>query len=63
MVSKYEFLQNILNELEEWEEAKKKIPVVKQSIKVENEFVGNKYNMLTVLEKTDKRNNQRLCTL
>lgn len=56
MYNEYDVLQGILKELEEIEEAKKHIPVVIQKkIDTDNNFIGKKYNMLTILEKSDKR--------
>ena len=56
IINQYEELKKILNKLEELEEAKKHIPVVKsKDVKQKNEYIGKKFKMLTVLEKTDKR--------
>lgn len=56
MYNKYEELENILKKLENLEEAQKYIPVIKKKKVIgEKDFIGKKFNMLTVLEKSDKR--------
>ncbi|CDD17671.1 unknown [Clostridium sp. CAG:798] len=62
MNSEYEELENILRELEELEKAKEYIDKLNSKIKTihkDNKFVGKKLNMLTVLEKSDKRAKNR----
>ena len=60
MLDEYEELENILKELEDLEDAKKFIPKVKKKVSVvDNNYVGKKFNMLYILEKTDKRSNNR----
>ena len=62
MNSEYEELENILRELEELEKAKEYIAKLNSKIKTihkDNKFVGKKLNMLTVLEKSDKRAKNR----
>ena len=56
MFNEFEELENILNQLEELEEAKKHIPIIKKKVdKEKNEIIGKKFNMLTVIERSDKR--------
>lgn len=56
MYNQYEELEKILNKIEYLEEAQKHIPIVKKkNVIIDNNFIGKKFNMLTVLEKTDKR--------
>ena len=62
MNSEYEELENILRELEELEKAKEYIDKLNSKIKTmhkDDKFVGEKFNMLTVLEKSDKRAKNR----
>ena len=62
MNREYEELENILRELEELEKAKEYIDKLNSKIKTihkDNKFVGKKLNMLTVLEKSDKRAKNR----
>ena len=62
MNSEYEELENILRELKELEKAKEYIDKLNSKIKTihkDNKFVGKKLNMLTVLEKSDKRAKNR----
>lgn len=58
----YKEIEYILERLEEIEYLKKNtyIPEIKMEEEEEqNKYIGNKYNMLTVLEKTDKRSKNR----
>lgn len=65
MIDEYEKIQNILKELNYLDKAKKYV----LNLKVNNsyidddnkstEFIGKKFNMLTILEKTDKRAKNR----
>ena len=58
----YEELEKILKELEELEKASVYIDKLKLKYKLivkNNEFIGKKFNMLTILEKSDRRANNR----
>ena len=64
MINEYEELKKILQKLEELEEAKKHIPIIKnKSTKLPIMYIGKKFNMLTVLEKTDMRTKYRQYTI
>lgn len=64
MVNEYEKVKNILKELNYLENAKKYVDKLKvNNSYIENsrdkEFIGKKFNMLTILEKTDSRAKNR----
>lgn len=60
MIKEYEIVKKILNELEYLDEAKKYVSnLEKKNIKGEDKFIGKQFNMLKVLEKTDKRSKNR----
>lgn len=64
MINEYEKVKNILKELNYLENAKKYVNKLKvNNTYIENcrdtDFIGKKFNMLTILEKTDKRAKNR----